>query len=281
MKTKKIKKNFLVISQFNRDLTWIPEFTDNYLIYDRSTDPNYKLPSSIDKKKVISSPNVGYNSYDYFRYIVDNYDNLPEVVIFAKAWTWPRHVSKEYFERVMNNEYFTPLTDYRMHQDRWPYGFFSPDGLLCELNTDIFLTPDRPTRYVHGFNDFLRFCFKEPLIPRYRMFAPGGDYIVPRANILKLPKVFYENLKLFTSHDKHCGETHIIERAMPILWTGNFEISEDMLKPLDESFVGVPRHYKDPHAQKVTSDLASKGMRYVIRRLIKLLNFVQFRLETK
>lgn len=194
---KKIRTNFLVISQFNRDLSWVPEYTDNYLIYDRSNDPAYKLHLSVDKSKVITSPNVGYNSYDYFRYIVDNYDNLPEVVIFAKSWSWPRHVSKEFFDRVMNNQHFTPLVDPKMHKDRWPYGFFSPEGLVCELNTDAFLVPERPTKYVHGYNDFLRFCFKDPIIPRYRMFAPGGDYIVPRANILKLPKVFYENLKLF------------------------------------------------------------------------------------
>jgi hypothetical protein len=262
---KKIKKNFLVISQFNRDLSWIPEYTDNYLIYDRSPEPTY--PDTIDQSKVIRTPNVGYNSYDYFKFIVDHYDNLPDVTIFAKAWTWPRHVSKEYFERVMNNEYFTPLTDYKMHQDRWPLGFFSPDGLFCELNTDAFLTPDRPTKYVHGYNDFLKFCFKDPLIPRYRMFAPGGDYIVPKANILKLPKVFYENLKLFTSHHHHCGETHIIERSMITLWCGNFEISENMLKPLSENFEGVPRYDKPlvPTSEKALKAFRRKAARFLER----------------
>lgn len=265
---KKIKKNFLVISQYNRDLSWIPEYADNYLIYDRGTDHNY--PAAIDKKKVIISPNVGYNSYDYFRYIIDNYDDLPDVVIFAKAWTWPRHVTKEYFDRVINNEYFTPLTDYRMHKDKWPYGFFSPDGLLCELNTDIFLNhPDRLTKYVHGYNDFLRFVFKDPLIPRYRMFAPGGDYIVPKANILKLPKVVYENLKLFMSHDKHAGETHIIERAMIQLWCGNFELSDEILKPLNESFAGVPRGYKMPivHKQSLMRKFLKRIVFYLEKNL--------------
>jgi hypothetical protein len=160
-----------------------------------------------------------------------------------------------------------------MHKDKWPYGFFSPDGLVCELNTDIFLNhPDRPTKYVHGYNDFLRFVFKDPLIPRYRMFAPGGDYIVPKANILKLPKVVYENLKLFMSHDKHAGETHIIERSMIQLWCGNFELSEQILKSLDESFPGVPRS-----APEKPRSLAMKARSAAARMLRKIL----FRLEAK
>ncbi len=269
---KKIHSNFLVISQYNRDLSWIPEYTDNYFIYDRSPEPKY--PDTIDRKKVTTSPNVGYNSYDYCRFIIDNYDNLPEVVIFAKAWTWPRHLSKEKFDRVMNNKTFTPLTDHTMHKDKWPYGFFNPEGLFCELNTDIFLVPERPTKYVHGFNDFLRFCYKNPVIPRYRMFAPGGDYIVPRENILKLPKVFYENLKLFMSHHHHCGETHIIERAMVTLWTSDFELNPNMLVKLDESFPGVPR------TESHTPDFKIRILKNLQRKIIKGLKFVLFILES-
>jgi hypothetical protein len=113
---------------------------------------------------------------------------------------------------------------------------------MCELNTDAFLGPDRPTKYFHSYNDFLRFCFKDPVIPRYRIFAPGGDCIIPKTNILRMPKVVYQNLMLFTAHHQHCGETHIIERTMIPLFTGNFELSDEILKPVDEkTFKAVPK----------------------------------------
>lgn len=276
---KKIAENFLVISQYNRDLSWVPEYTDNYLIYDRGDKKGY--PATIDRSKVVESPNVGYNSYDYFRYIVDHYDNLPEVVIFAKSWTWPRHVTKERFDQIMNNRYFTPICDGKLHKDKWPYGFSSPEGLVCELNTDVFLVPERPTKYVHGFNDFLRFCFKDPVIPRYRIFAPGGDYIVPRENILKLPKVFYENLKLFTSHHHHCGETHIIERAMVTLWTGSFELNPNMLKPLGKDFAGVPRGYGTSTAERQPKAFFNKAIGAARRLSIRALRRALFLMEAK
>ncbi len=228
----KIKKNFLVISNFNRDLRWIPKFTDNYVIYDRSTNPTF--PATVDRRKIIKSPNVGYNTYDYFTYIIDNYDKLPDCTIFAKSWSFPRHVRKEYFVRVMNNECFTPLEDWKMHQTRWPKSFFSPEGGFCEINNSWYFKHLKH-KYFNNYNDFLRYVYKDPIIPRYVRFAPGGDYIVPKANILKLPKVLYQNMRLFVAHCDEPAETHMIERAMHTLWTSNFELNEDALIPLEEN----------------------------------------------
>lgn len=234
---RKITSNFLVISAFNHDLAWVPEYTDNYLIYDRSPERVYA--DTIHDSKVIISPNVGYNSYDYFRFIVDHYDNLPDCTIFAKGWSFPRHVRQEQFDRIMNNRFFTPIEDPAMHKPKWPVSFFAADGGFSEINNSWYLR-FHPTKYFHNYNDFLRFCFVDPIIPRYNRFAPGGDYIVPRENILKFPKVFYENLKLFLSHHPFPGETHIVERAMHTLWTCNFEISENMLKLVGDDFVAIP-----------------------------------------
>jgi hypothetical protein len=223
---KKIERNFLVISNFHNDISWIPNYTSNYIVYDKST--NAPHPPKLKKANVVLSPNVGYNLYDYFTFIIDNYDKLPACTIFAKGNVFPRHVSKQYFERIMNNEYFTPIEDYRMHKEQWPTSFFSADGGFCELNTSWYLQY-HPTKYFSNYNDFLAFCFKEPVFPRYIRFAPGANYIVPRANILKYPKVLYENLRTIVSHAKLPGEAHIIERALYTLWTSSFQLNDTML----------------------------------------------------
>lgn len=230
----KIKDNFLVISSYNHDLRWVGNFTDNYIIYDRSE--KLEIPDNIDPKKIIKSPNVGYNSFDYFTFIIDNYDNLPECTIFAKGWSFPRHVRKDYFTKIMNNKFFTPIEDWKMHKPKFPISFFSPEGGYCEINNSWYLKHWK-TKYFKNYNDFLRFVYKDPVIPKYTRFAPGGDYIVPKENILKVPKIVYENLRLFMSHCQEPGETHIIERACHTLWTSNFEFSAEIQKPLNESFV--------------------------------------------
>lgn len=234
----KLKNNFLVVSNYHNDVSWVPEYTDNYIIYKK--DGSSPTPYTINPNKVKVTPNIGYNVYDYFTFIIDNYDNLPDCTIFTKGNVFPRHVMKEYFDRIMNNSCFTPIEDYRMHRVYWPICFFSSDGGFCEINNSWYLH-HFTTKYFNDYNEFLRFCFKEPVIPRYIRFAPGGNYIVPKENILKLPKVFYENLRTFVSHCSWPGEAHIIERALYTLWTSNFEINDEMRHKVDENFVSLPR----------------------------------------
>lgn len=234
----KIQRNFLVVSSYHNDLTWVPEYTDNYLVYDRSEHEVY--PPHLDRSKIRKQPNVGYNIYDYCTYIIEHYDALPDCVIFTKGNVFPRHVTESVFQRLMNNAYFTPIEDFHMHRPQFPIAFFSSDGGFCEINNSWYLQ-HHETKYFHDYNDFLRYCFQNPVIPRYIRFAPGGNYVIPKENILKLPKVFYENLRTFVSHCQLPGEAHIIERSLHTLWTANFPINPSMEKPIDASFTPVAR----------------------------------------
>lgn len=258
----KIDKNFLVISNHNNDLRWVPKYTENYIIYDKGE--NSLLPNIINNKKVIKSPNIGYNFYDYFTYIIDNYDNLPENIIFAKGNVFPRHVSKEYFERIMNNEYFTSIEECKMHKPQFPIAFFSADGGFCEINNSWYIK-HHPIKYFANYNDFLRFVYKDPVIPLYTRFAPGGNYIISKKQILKLPKIIYENLRMFISYCSLPGEAHIIERAIYTLWNSNFELSNEILKKLDENFCLPPKSIKEILIEKSPK---------------KIKNFIKFKIIT-
>ena len=234
---KRITNNFLVVSCYNNNVDWVPEYTDDYIIYTKGDAES--LPLTIDRKKVQSSPNIGYNLYDYFTFIVDNYNNLPDCTIFTKGNVFPRHVTKEYFDRIMNNNFFTPIDDLRL-KETWPKCYISSDGGLCEINNSWYLQ-QHPSKYFSSYNHFLEFCFKDPILPRYIRFAPGANYIVPRQNIQKFPKIFYENLRTFVSHSQLPGEAHIIERALHTLWTCTFEVSDAMMRPLPADFT-VPAY---------------------------------------
>jgi hypothetical protein len=149
-------------------------------------------------------------------------------------------VTRDYFNKIMNNEYFTPIENWEMHKPKFPIAFFSADGGFNEINNNWYLKHFK-TKYFDNYNDFLRFIYKNPVIPRYIRFAPGGCYIVPRSQILKLPKIVYQNLRLFISHCPLPGEAHIIERVIYTLWNSNFELSNKILKPLDENFVNTEK----------------------------------------
>lgn len=235
---KRITKNFLVVSHYNNDIRWVPDFTDNYIIYDQSKQ--FENPKTIDPQKIVHSKHTGHNLSDYFSFIVDHYDTLPDITIFGKGNMFPRHVRRDYFERVMNNEYFTPIEDPRMHNPIWPKGFFASDGGFCEINNSLYMrAPGHPTKYFDNYNEFLKFCFKNPILPRYVRFPPGAMFVLPKAHILKYPKIFYQNLNTLVSYDNFPGEAYIVERALYTIWTSSFEINKNMLSPIDPNMTMI------------------------------------------
>ncbi|MCX6755652.1 MAG: DUF3431 domain-containing protein [Candidatus Nomurabacteria bacterium] len=265
----KIKDNFLVVSNYNNDIRWVPEYTDKYIIYDRSDQ--IEIPNTISKDKIIKSPNLGYNLYDYFTFIIDNYDNLPECTIFVKGNMFPRHITREYFDKIANNSYFTPIEDWKMHKTYWPICFISADGGFCEINNSWYMK-HHPNKYFKNYNSFMSFLFKDSSIPKYTRFAPGGNYIVPKANILKYPKVFYENLRMIISYCPLPGEAHILERALHTLWTCSFELSNEIQKKLDENFSLPKKTLKDILKEKTPNQIKNLIKYTIIKIRNKLSN---------
>ena len=75
----------LVVSNHNSDLEWLSMTydygfsPDNTIIYDRSDEE--KDWSHLGES--LRSPNVGENIYDMMRFIVEHYDNLPDVSLIV------------------------------------------------------------------------------------------------------------------------------------------------------------------------------------------------------
>lgn len=74
--------NTLVISRYTENLKWI-DLTQNIncIIYNKG-------PKNISLKNnhtIINVPNIDNEGYVYVKYIVDNYDNLPDQVIFSQG----------------------------------------------------------------------------------------------------------------------------------------------------------------------------------------------------
>ena len=218
-------KNFLCISNHNNDVSWVKDYDNPYVIYDRSD-----VDVNLEGLNVIKSPNVGYNIYDMMTFIIDNYNDLPDYTTFVKGNMFPRHVGKEKFEKIMNNKFFTPIFDYTLHQTQMPTCMFSSDGNFSEINNSWYMGTWHPRKYfTTTYNDYLNYIFSNPLHPNYVTFAPGGNYVVPKENILKYPVEFYKNLRKFVAYEHLPIESHIVERSLYTIWLGPFEPNNNML----------------------------------------------------
>lgn len=185
-----------VISHYLGDWQWVKEYTNNFVVY--------------DKKEL----NVGYNIYDIMKYIVDNYDNLPDSTAFIKANILDRHITKEEFEEALKKEGLVPLCT-QNHKVDGNVSYYK-DGIYHEKNNSWYFA-EYPYKYFRSYPEFAEMMGLP--CPDYLPFAPGGCYIVPKKNILKRSKEFYQKLLEFCSWSQINAESHTIERSLYNIWS--------------------------------------------------------------
>ena len=184
-----------IINAYNGNTDWIKDYTGDVIFYDKK-----------DK-------NVGYNIHDYMDYIVTNYDNLPDLMLFGKDNMLERHITKEEFDKLVNKKRFTPLLT-QNHKTYLPVCFYE-NGIYCETN-DSWYMREHERKHFNTYDEFAKIMGIP--VAQYLMFAPGGCYIVPKENILKHSKDFYKKLRSFVDYCQEPAEAHAIERTLYTIW---------------------------------------------------------------
>ena len=229
---------FFLIHNYNTVPSDLLQYCENYILIDASDDA--KTIEELDKQgiKYKHVENTGHNLTSYFHYFIDNYEELPEWIALLKGNIIGRHVSKEYFERVYRNKWFTYLYQDKKMWDRYKKGGDEESiaSLLCEegymeLNNSWYMNQSHSYRYFYDMDDFYRFVYKNPVIPRYCTFSPGGCYIVNREQIQKNSKTFYKNLNTLMEYRKEVNfpaEAFMVERILPWIFTSRYETNSWM-----------------------------------------------------
>ena len=193
-----------VISRYNHSLDWLKDYPNSeYIVYDRSDNGTVVA-------NAIVVPNIGSDLYDKFTFIIDNYDNLPDIAIYTKANLF-KYITKEEFDLVKDNKIFTPLLT-KNHKVYEPVCRYNKDGMYEELNNYWYLGI-HPAWHFREITQMFGMDKRE-----YNVFAPGSNYILPKENILKHPKSLYEKLRSFLDWDVYPGDAQLLERNLYYLW---------------------------------------------------------------
>lgn len=223
---------FFVIDNYNTVPAEILQYCKDYIVYDASTDetiPKELENSGIKYKKI---QRTGHNISTYFTYFVEHYDNLPDTMCLTKGHMIGRHCSKEYFDRVYKNKFFTFLYEDKDVKLKSGVNFLAMENMYLEYNNSWYVfSPNHPHKYFDDFNRLLAFIYKNPRIPEYCLFAPGGCYIVAKEQVLLHSPIFYKNLNKIMTYGLNPNfpsEAHQIERMLPIIFTANYAENEWM-----------------------------------------------------
>lgn len=193
-----------ILSRYNHDVSWLKDYTDDYVIYDRSEVP-------LDDPNVIKVPNIGSDIYDKLTYIIDNYDHLPKIAVYTKANLF-KYISKEEFDDIKDTKTFTPILT-QNHKTYLPICYYDRE-MYHELNNYWYIN-SHPVKSMESMIELLQLINNNPI---YHEFAPGSNYILPRTNILKHTKVYYMKLRSHLDWSVYPGEAQIIERNLYHIW---------------------------------------------------------------
>jgi len=208
-----MNKKILVNYNFTPDPTWIGE---DYLIYDRSDDGIDHL-KDFDQSKIIRTENLGNVDFDKLNYLVDNYDNLPDVFLWGKTNLF-KYISREEYDKVKDNKFFTPLLtqNHKTYADRLGPVCFYDGGMYFERNPLIFTATPNGAKYFNSFPEWAKsFGFPNPM---YLPFPPGGNFILTREKVHMYSRDLYATMASYLPYCSMPLEAFLCERSYYNLW---------------------------------------------------------------
>lgn len=206
----------VILVNYNFTPDWLLEYPElsPVTIFDRSDDGIERNLKRFGK--VIKSANIGNVDYDKLSYLVDNYNNLPEVFLWGKSNLF-KFITKEEWEKVKDNQVFTPLLtkNHKTYSDRM--------GVVCKYEGEIYWER-HDNWFVQQFssnfktlNEFTNYL-NIPQIGNYIPFAPGGNYILTKERVHRYSRDFYEKMMDTLPYTQLPAEAHFCERIYYSLW---------------------------------------------------------------
>jgi hypothetical protein len=208
----------LVIARYKESLDWLDEYKDirfkNVFIYNKSNSPAGECTNEYADCIVKNLPNVGVCDHTYLHHIVENYDRLADVTIFAPGSANLQH-KKDIFKFTTDRALMTKNTvmnvykfDIDVEEAMYNFRMVNYIGASPENNdgNNFNNYPASPTPFGVWFKQY----FPE-VHTRYSTFL--GIFAASRDTIRQRPKAFYESLIKQVNKKTFHEASHFIERA--------------------------------------------------------------------
>jgi hypothetical protein len=164
----------IVASHWNEDVEWLKKSKFPVVLVDKEgSTPSCFEPSFV-------TPNKGGAESSYFKYIIENYENLPDNVAFIHAHEtgYHRHYPMDFLkvlEGANLSHGYIPLSGGVRF-----YPFYNDSMGILNM-PELWDNMKLPSE-------------KKPVIGSIMVYQPGPEYIVSKERILSYPKEFYEHI---------------------------------------------------------------------------------------
>jgi hypothetical protein len=199
----------IIVARYNEAIVWLRSEFNNCIIYNKGENLHINLSD-------VKLKNVGRESETYLHYIITNYHDLPDVVVFTQA-NISDHKGKNDINYLINikNQALahSKSQDFIIHTDKknvescwnkeWNFDFSNGNYFLKDNYKN-----NKPITFIEWFKKNINVDYPTPI----RIY-PNGIFAVRKELILNKPIEYYQNLISEVNHHVNSTEGHFFERS--------------------------------------------------------------------
>jgi hypothetical protein len=195
----------IIVARFNENIEWLDSLMSNCIIYNKG--------NKLDIENEIILENVGRESETYLHYIIENYENLPDVVVFTQARISDHKGSDDvnYLINIKNEalNYSKSNNFFRHYDSKYNIHF----GKEWNLREDGYYLKDNyknniPITFLEWFKNNININYPDPIY-----VYNNAIFAVKKENIINKPVEYYKKLILEVNHHINSTEGHFFERS--------------------------------------------------------------------
>lgn len=216
----------IVIARYNEDIEWSKKYSSKVLIINKGDNIE-----GIDNQ--IFYPNVGREGHSYYKYIVDNYDNLDDYIIFLQGNPLDHtpniinildnindiyNKNKEDFMNILINTYinYTVINCETNNYNNIYINDVKNSNFIYisqYINNTSIRTEEKLWEKCKTIRDSYEKIFDKKIDDDLKfIYGAGAQFLVSRESILKHPKEYYEKFYKLLEYNSDPIEGYTIER---------------------------------------------------------------------
>jgi len=196
----------IIVSRYNENIEWLEKEYENCIIYNKG------IPLNINNEIILN--NVGKESETYLNYIIKNYNNLPDVIVFTQARISDHRGSDDinYLINLKNealiNDKSNVTTIHSQYQgNEW---WWEPEWNLRD--GEYYLKNNYKNNNYITFIDWFKKNINSEYPNPIHIYA-NGIFAIKKELIIMNSKNYYKKLRLQINHHIDPAEGHFFERS--------------------------------------------------------------------
>lgn len=203
----------VVVARYNEDIEWVQDIDPSHqiIVYNKSLE-DIESPQ-VNVQIINNVANVGREAYSYVRYIVEHYDELPDVVVFLQG-NPDDHIA---WLSMSSSEFVNALINDALQQGVSAMTVFSCTETNGSYTIDEWYTPIKPSP-IRPFGEWFKTYFGYELPCDPLRWIPGAQFAVRKDHILQHPRSFYVRLLRMIDHHVNPEEIYYLERSWYLMF---------------------------------------------------------------